>query len=231
MHPYLIPLAESFEKNRNPQDASAMKKYMKGHFDFYGIKTPVRKDLVKKHIAGYGLPDPGIMEDVIRSCWDMPERDFQMVGINLLVRLSKTLSKDVIPLLEYLITTKSWWDSVDGLAGWIVADLFKRHPELIRPVTSTWMDSGNVWLQRSCLLFQLHYKKDTDLELLYGFIERLSGSKVFWIQKAIGWILREYSKTDPVEIERFVKAHPLAPLSRREALRVIERKATHSRDS
>ncbi len=223
MHPYLIPLAGSFMKHRNSEDASAMKRYMKGQFEFFGIKTPVRKELVKQHVAEYGLPGSDILEDVIRSCWDMPERDFQMVGINMLVRLNKTLGKKNVPLLEYLITNKSWWDTVDGLAGWIVADLFKRYPELIVPVTTKWMDSENVWLQRTCILFQLHYKKDTDLELLYGFIERLSGSKVFWIQKAIGWILREYSKTDPEEVIRFVKSHHLSPLSKREALKVIER--------
>jgi len=223
MHLYIKPLAESFEKNRNPEDAAAQKRYMKGQFEFYGIRTPVRKELVKLHIAEYGLPGGDILEDVIRSCWEQPERDFQSAGINLLVRMSKKLEKDIVLLLEYLVTNKSWWDTVDGLAGWIVGDLFKKYPELIVPVTSGWMDSENVWLQRTCILFQLKYKKDTDLELLYGFIDRLSGSKVFWIQKAIGWILREYSKTDPGEVIRYVGSHQLAPLSKREALKVIER--------
>jgi 3-methyladenine DNA glycosylase AlkD len=223
MHKYLIPLAESFEKHRNPEDATAQKCYMKGQYEFYGIRNPVRKEILKQHIAEYGLPGPEILEDVIRSCWELPERDFQSVGILLLVKLSKKLEKDIIPLLEHLITNKSWWDTVDGLAAWIVADLLKKYPELIVTVTTKWMDSENVWLQRTCILFQLHYKKDIDLKLLYGFIDRLSGSKVFWIQKAIGWILREYSKTDPDEVIRFVNSHHLAPLSKREALKVIKR--------
>lgn len=226
MHPYLKPLADTFEKHRHPEDAAGMKRYMKGHFEFYGIKTPIRKELVKQHISESGLPGQDILEDVIRSCWAMPEREFQSVGILLLVKLSKKLDKDIVSLLEYLITNKSWWDTVDGLAGWIVADLFKKYPELIVPVTTKWMDSENVWLQRSCILFQLQYKKDTDLELLYGFIERLSGSKVFWIQKAIGWILREYSKTIPDEVIRFVASHQLAPLSRREALKAVSRESS-----
>jgi len=113
---------------------------------------------------------------------------------------------------------------VDGLAGWLIGDLFKRHPGLILPTTRDWMDSGNIWLQRSCLLFQLKYKRDTDLDLLFGFIATLSDHKSFWIRKAIGWILREYSKTDPSTVQKFVDAHPgLSGLSKREALKVINR--------
>lgn len=79
-------------------------------------------------------------------------------------------------------------------------------------------------LQRICLLFQLKYKKTTDTELLFNFIRELSGSKTFWIRKAIGWTLREYSKTDPDIVMEFVNSHSLAPLSRKEALKVISRK-------
>jgi 3-methyladenine DNA glycosylase AlkD len=100
----------------------------------------------------------------------------------------------------------------------------RKYPDQIKPVTTRWMDSGNIWLQRSCLLFQLSYKKDTDLALLFGFIEKLAGHKSFWIRKAIGWVLREYSKTDPQTVRHFIDAHPgLSGLSKREALKVINR--------
>jgi 3-methyladenine DNA glycosylase AlkD len=92
--------------------------------------------------------------------------------------------------MQYLITTKSWWDTVDGVAGWLVGDIMKRHPEQIKPVTARWMDSGNIWLQRSCLLFELKYKKDTDPDLLFGFIESLKDHKSFWIRKAMKIISR-----------------------------------------
>jgi len=130
-----------------------------------------------------------------------------------------------------MILNKSWWDSVDGIASWIVGSIFKKNSELIVPVTNKWMKSGNVWLQRTCLLFQLGYKKETDLELMFGFIHELKGSKVFWLQKAIGWVLREYSKTDPGLVEDYVRNNDLAPLSRREALKVIERKRSRSRET
>ena len=137
--------------------------------------------------------------------------------------MKKKLAPEHFPLVEYLITEKSWWDTVDGLAAWIVGAIMKTHPSAIESKTKEWMASDNIWLQRTCLIFQLGYKKETDTELLAGFIEQLADHKTFWIRKAIGWALREYSKTDPGFVQAFVDSHQLAPLSRREALKVIER--------
>jgi 3-methyladenine DNA glycosylase AlkD len=89
------------------------------------------------------------------------------------------------------------------------------------PVTAKWMDSGNMWLQRSALLFQLRYKQQTDEKLLFRYITELTASKEFFIRKAIGWTLREYSKTKPDQVQQFVAKTPMAPLSKKEALRII----------
>jgi 3-methyladenine DNA glycosylase AlkD len=223
-HPYLKPLIDNFEANRDPVRAAQMKKYMKDQFEFYGIGTPDRRAMMSAHIREFGLPDWSHIEDISRNLWEMDQRECQYTLVDLMNRMKKKLTPDHLPLLEYLIVTKSWWDTVDGVAGWLVGELFKQHPELVRSTTSRWMESGNIWLQRSCLLFQLNYKKDTDLDLLFGFIEALSDHKSFWIRKAIGWILREYSKTDPKTVEDYVGAHPdLSGLSKREALKVINR--------
>jgi 3-methyladenine DNA glycosylase AlkD len=180
--------------------------------------------MVTAHIKAYGLPDWSLIENIAHSLWKMDERECQFTAVDLLNRMKRNLGPDQLPLMEYLITTKSWWDTVDGVAGWLVGAILGKHPESIKPTTDSWMESGNIWLQRSCLLFQLNYKKDTDLDLLFGFIERLSDHKSFWIRKAIGWILREYSKTDPETVRHYVDAHPeLSGLSKREALKVIER--------
>ena len=176
------------------------------------------------HVKEFGLPDWSMIEEITRHLWEMEERECQSTVIDLLNRMKKKLGPDELPLMEYLITAKSWWDTVDGLAGWLVGDIMKKYPEQIQPVTTRWMDSGNIWLQRSCLLFQLKYKKNTNLDLMFGFIERLSDHKSFWIRKAIGWVLREYSKTDPQTVRQYVDAHPeLSGLSKREALKVINR--------
>ena len=221
---YLQPLLRQYEDMRDPLRAIQMKKYMKDQFNFYGIGTPARRAIMSAHISEYGLPDWGVIEEITRHLWKQDERECQFTVIDLLNRMKKKLGPDDLPLMEYLITTKSWWDTVDGLAGWLVGHILKKHPEQINPLTTRWMDSGNIWLQRSCLLFQLKYKKDTDLELMFRFIERLSDHKSFWIRKAIGWVLREYSKTDPQTVRQYVSTHPeLSGLSKREAMKVITR--------
>jgi 3-methyladenine DNA glycosylase AlkD len=221
---YLEPLLRQYENARNPVRAVQMKKYMKDQFDFYGIGTPARRAMMSAHIREFGLPEWNSMEKITRHLWEMEQRECQSTTVDLLNRLKNKLKPDHLPLMEYLITTKSWWDTVDGVAGWLVGALLKKYPEHIKPLTTRWMDSENTWLQRSCLLFQLNYKEDTDLELMFGFIEKLSDHKSFWIRKATGWVLREYSKTDPQTVRLYVDAHPeLSVLSKREALKVINR--------
>ena len=70
-------------------------------------------------------------------------------------------------------------------------------------------------------MFQKSYKKDTDTELLSKYILNCNKSKEFFIQKAIGWSLREYAKTNPSWVKEFVNNNTLAPLSKREALKHI----------
>ncbi len=223
-HPYLKPLIEMYEASRDPVRAAQMKKYMKDQYVFYGISTPDRRAIMKSHIMEHSLPEWSDIGEISHNLWDMDERECQHTLVDLLNRMKRNLRPADLPLLEYLILKKSWWDTVDAVAGWLVAELFKKNPELIIPVSTRWMESGNIWLQRSCLLFQLKYKEATDLDLLFGFIEQLSDHKSFWIRKAIGWILREYSKTDPGTVEIYVRAHPgLSGLSKREALKVINR--------
>ena len=106
----------------------------------------------------------------------------------------------------------------------MVAPHFKRFPELIPQYTEKWMASGNFWLQRTALLFQLKYKKETDVELMFDLIKRLACEKEFFIRKAIGWVLREYSKTDSQAVIYFVENNQLSNLSKKEALKVINRK-------
>ncbi len=138
--------------------------------------------------------------------------------------VQKTLKKqpaEFIDFLEELICTRSWWDSVDWLAK-LVGLHFKLYPALIQPVTERWVSSGNMWLQRVSMIFQLTYKEKTDAELMFGYIRRLAHSKEFFIQKGAGWALRQYSKTNPEAVAHFVENTQLAPLTKREALRLLK---------
>jgi 3-methyladenine DNA glycosylase AlkD len=144
------------------------------------------------------------------------------VAIALLGRKLKTLSIEDLEFLEKLITEKSWWDSVDSIAPTIVGTIVKRDRLNGEKVMIQWSESGNMWLNRAAILHQLKYKNDTNEKILTEIILKHVNSKEFFIQKAIGWVLREYAKTNPVFVQQFVAAHELKPLSKREALKHLK---------
>jgi 3-methyladenine DNA glycosylase AlkD len=224
MDGFVLKLRQKFSENANSQYAFQMKAYMRNQYDFFGINAPAQVQIRQEFLKAEGLPEISHLPQLIRELWEQPEREFQHFGMALTEKYSKKTDAGFIETLEWMIVTKSWWDTVDFIAANLVGAHFKRFPELIPAYTEKWMNSGNFWLQRSALLFQLKYKKQTDLRLLFGFIERLSYSREFFIRKAIGWTLREYSKTDPDTVIQFVNSHQLQPLSRKEAFKVINRK-------
>jgi 3-methyladenine DNA glycosylase AlkD len=128
-----------------------------------------------------------------------------------------------INLLEHIITSKSWWDTIDFIASNLAGHYFKLFPDQRWPICEKWLLGDNIWLHRSALLFQLKYKTEVDTELLKHIIRRLLGSNEFFINKAIGWMLREYSKTNPDWVLGFVERHTLHKLSRREALKWLDK--------
>ncbi|MGB3201511.1 MAG: DNA alkylation repair protein [Nodosilinea sp.] len=222
MTPYLQSLKECFEQHADPSQAAPMKAYMRNQFEFLGIKGPAQKTLIKQFLADHGLPALDQLEAVVRELWTWPEREYQYVALTFLGRWQKQLTPDLVPLLEHLITTRAWWDTVDSIASHSVGNLLQQYPDCRDAVINTWRDSGNFWLRRTTLLFQLGYKADTDAALLFSLVEQNSRSKEFFIQKAIGWALREYSKTAPDAVQDFVASTPLASLSQREALKWLK---------
>jgi 3-methyladenine DNA glycosylase AlkD len=223
-HPYLMALAGKFEKAARTADALFMKKYMLGQFDYFGIRSPQRKIIFRDYFQEFGFPDVSLVPEIVESLFEQPEREFHYFAIELSQKMLKKMKEPALETIEFMITTKSWWDTVDWIASHHAGTYFKNYPEKINDCTGRWMDSGNMWLQRSALLFQLKYKKNTDEELMFACIRQLSGSKEFFIRKAIGWILREYSKTNSASVIQFVENTNLSGLSRREALKWLKNK-------
>jgi len=222
MHPYVLSLKKLFEQNANPAQAGPMKKYMRDQFEYLGIKSPQMAALNKEFIKEYGLPPIGQLNTIVRELWSLPQREFQYAAMSLMGRLEKKVEPEFISTIEYLLVTKSWWDTVDALAGHAVGTQFKRFPDVREKYLKKWRKSDNFWLRRTTLLFQLGYKKETDFDLLCELIKENLGSDEFFINKAIGWALRQYAHTNPAPVKKFVKAtKELHPLSRREALKNI----------
>jgi 3-methyladenine DNA glycosylase AlkD len=219
---YVSSVINCFEQNKNPSNALPMKKYMKDRFEFFGIKSPLRKEISKPFLRKEALPEKDALEEVVKLLWSVPQRELQYFTIALLEKFTKRFEKNNIDLLEYLVVTKSWWDSVDGIAINIVGPFFRSFPELIESKTFEWINSENFWLQRTAILFQLKYKNETDTKLLFKYIKQLADEKEFFIRKAIGWALREYSKSNPELVLKFVNSNKLSKLSEYEALRLIK---------
>jgi 3-methyladenine DNA glycosylase AlkD len=141
----------------------------------------------------------------------------------MLGRLNNQLPPEFIETIEYLITTKSWWDTVDSFAGGTVGVHFKRYPAVKKKRLPRWRKSKDIWLRRTAILFQLNYREETDFDLLCEIINENLGSKEFFINKAIGWALRQYARTNPKAVRKFVKeTKELSPLSRSEAMKHLE---------
>lgn len=222
MHPYIIPVKTLFEQNTDPAQAAPMKKYMRDQFEYLGIKTPLNVVLQRQFFEEFGFPSLSDLDPILRDLWSLPQREFQYVAVSLLSRFNKQIPAKFIKTIEYLLVTKSWWDTVDSIAGGTVGVHFRRFPDVREKYLARWRASDNFWLRRTTILFQLNYKQDTDFDLLCEIIRENLKSKEFFINKAIGWALRQYARTNPKAVKRFVNTTPLHPLSRREAMKHLE---------
>lgn len=221
MHAYLAPLADPFRRAAKPANAAAMQRYMKDIAPFLGLKTPLRRALLKAHIDTYGLPPVAELPGICRSAFAQQEREWHYCAVDLLMHMAKKLGPEHLPLIEELITTKSWWDTVDMLATNVVGVILKRHPSEIAAWNKRWIESPDLWLNRTAILFQLKWKDDTDQDLLFANIRRHAAHPDFFLRKAIGWALRSYADTDATAVSTFAERIPLSALSRREALRKL----------
>ncbi|NOY37824.1 MAG: DNA alkylation repair protein [Chlorobi bacterium] len=224
MEHFLQSLDQVLLSHADKEKAPQMAKYMRNLFPFLGIQSPVRKKILSDLVKDHGLPPKESLEEIVTYCWEKPEREYQMIGMGIAGKYLRQLEPGDINLFTRMITLKSWWDTVDYIAATLVGRLFSMYPEIRDKEIPVWISSGNLWLQRSTIIFQLKYKDKTNTDLLEKNILALQPGKEFFINKAVGWALREYSKTDPLWVMHFTKTQPLSPLSYREALKWINRK-------
>lgn len=199
--------------------AVGMKAYLRHQFEFLGLPTPVRRELFKPFLAQLkkesqktGAVDYAFVD----FCWQQPEREFAYNALDYLAAVKKYLVPEDIPWLRSLAESKSWWETVDRL-DIIIGDVVWRYPHL-NALMLEWAADENFWIRRIAINHQRLRKQQTDTSLLEEILVLNFGSKEFFINKAIGWALREYSKTDPVWVADFIECYrgQLAALSIRE---------------
>ena len=215
-------IIEDFTAQANSKEAAEMRRYMREQFEFLGVRAVDRRRLANPYLLE--LDNSSVDWEFISKCWASPYREFKYVATDYLYRVRNLMEADNLNLLAQLIKTESWWDTSDSLDA-IVGHLVLRYPHL-RDTMRNWAQDENSWIRRVAITHQLSYKCDTNIELLSKIIELNLESKEFFINKAIGWALREYSKTNPHWVAEFIalKKERLHPLSIREGQKHLLRR-------
>ena len=217
----LVALITEMESNANMYQATRMKAYMRDRYEFFGLQKNVRAEIYKPFLAQLWKVKDVDIESVVKLLWEHPCRECQYVAMEYIAKTSKQWTPETLSLFEYMITEKSWWDTVDMVASTFVGKLFQKYPELIKPAIKKWNAQNDFWLHRTSIIFQLKYADKTDEQLLYTQCEKYIESKEFFLQKAIGWALRQHSKFQPTSVRNFVANHKLSTVSLREAKKYI----------
>ena len=216
----LLDLITDFEENRNELLAESMSKYMQDKFRFLGVRGATRTEIYKKYFPD-ARKTKTIDWDFVENCWNKEEREFQYVVVYYLKAMQKFLKREDISKLKYLVVTKSWWDTVDLLAK-VIGSLVIRI-EGYDKIMLEWSKDSNIWLRRVAILYQLSLKDKVDEIILDKVLVNNLSDSEFFINKAIGWALRDYSKYNPDWVREFIKKNKdnMANLSIREASKYI----------
>ena len=216
----LLDLITDLEENRNELLAESMSKYMQDKFRFLGVRGATRTEIYKKYFPD-ARKTKTIDWDFVENCWNKEEREFQYVVVYYLKAMQKFLKREDISRLKYLIVTKSWWDTVDLLAK-VVGSLIIRIKGYDQ-IMLEWSKDSNIWLRRVAILYQLSLKDKVDKQVLDKILVNNLGDSEFFINKAVGWVLRDYSKYNPEWVREFIKKNKenMANLSIREASKYI----------
>lgn len=217
MENLLLDIRESFQILANKEDKFWMEKYMRNQFVFFGIKSESRKSIFNQFKIS--LPKNLDYIEVANALFQQKEREWKYLAFDYLFTQKKHYDHRLPELMDQWANIDPWWDSIDNIAPRILGPYFLKFPEEREKWVKLWLKSPNFWHQRYCIIFQLLYKKDMDTQLLQRIILSQLHSKEFFIQKAIGWVLRQYARTNPDFVWDFCMKTPLAPLSKREAIK------------
>ncbi|MFB4267098.1 DNA alkylation repair protein [Nonomuraea sp. GTA35] len=214
----------ALQEAAEPGKAEAMQAYMKSTMPFLGVQAVPRRAALRRVFAGHRLESAPEWRRAVLTLWREAEyREERYAAVELsgyhLYREFQTLY--TVPMYEEMIVSGAWWDLVDELATHRVGGLLAAYPDTMRPLMLEWAHDGDLWKRRTAILCQNRFKSRTDTALLYACIEPSLSDNDFFARKAIGWALREYAKTNPGEVVRYVKAKGISGLSRREALKNI----------
>lgn len=204
------------EDHRNAENQEWMEKYMRNQFSFLGIKTPERRELAKAYLKGLKALS---MADVF-TLYNKPEREYKYIAIGILTKFQKNLSIQDFEEIKALSLIEPWWDTIDSIGPLIYGPMAQRDLAVKEKLREL-IYADSIWQRRISILFQLKYKDKMDEDFLAEAILQNADTREFFLDKAIGWVLREYSKTNPGFVREFIRQHKLSTLSVKEGSKYI----------
>ncbi len=209
----------------NPAIAAPMAAYLKTSMPFYGVKKPDRVPLYREMRKRFTPQSRRDYEAGVQALWRLPHREEKYAAITFARQGDAFITPDSLPLYERLIREGAWWDLVDEVATNLVGQVQLKHRSQVRAVINRWIDSDDLWIRRAAIISQIGHKQKTDQKQLFRHCLKRAAEKEFFIRKAIGWALRDYSYVAPEAVRDFLLANRerLSPLSFREGAKQLER--------
>lgn len=225
MHPIVPAMRQELTAQADPERAAQMAAYMKTDQPFYGVQSKPCEQIFRVAKKKHPIETVADYQAVIFELWDGVHREDMYQALRV-AEMKPFYHIDSWPIYERLVRSSTWWDTLDWIAGGIVSDLYKKQPEFVEPYLIAWRSDDGMWVRRASLLAHLRQKANTNTDLLAETILLLAHEQEFFIRKAIGWALRDYSYADPVWVEGFIDQHDavLSNLSKREGMKAIERR-------
>jgi 3-methyladenine DNA glycosylase AlkD len=230
MKPLTVSIKKALGEEANPAKATEMRRYMKSEMPYRGVPAPAQKKIFSVLFKQHPVSDQNTWHEAVLDLWreaEFREERYASIALTGVKKYRRFQTMQSLAVYEEMILTGAWWDIIDSLSNRL-GELLVDHK---RPMTSkmySWAKDKNMWKRRSSILCQLKLKKATDVDLLFENARINMSDREFFIRKAIGWALREYSKTSPPDIINFVHDHraELSPLSKKEGLKVLIKQGT-----
>eukprot|EP00033_Pygsuia_biforma_P003702 GCRY01004055.1.p1 GENE.GCRY01004055.1~~GCRY01004055.1.p1 ORF type:complete len:236 (-),score=35.39 GCRY01004055.1:268-975(-) len=223
----LCALETELRKQKNDEKAIQISKYLRNLFPSLGLQHPEWKKIAKEVLKDFKDLELNAIIQTVKQLYTLPEREFHHCALELLFHSKKLWRENiqaVFDCIEDLLRQNQWWDTIDNLAGKHLGTLLLENdvPDLIHRVNA-WVLDENMWMRRASILYQLKWKKKTDVPSLLKNCNLLKEEDEFFIQKAIGWSLRELSKTNKKAVRDYLKIERkhLSKLAVREASKYL----------
>ena len=218
-------IVEKLKENANAVDAVQMQKYLKTSMPFYGVKSPILNEIVSEIKSKFTISNQEEYNAIITHIWEMSHREEKYISIKLARKWKKYITLEALTVYEKMIREGQWWDFIDPISQGLIGILLMNNRFKMNKILDKWIKDENLWIRRSAILAHLKHKENTDYKKLFEYCLKCAHEKEFFIQKAIGWVLREFSKTEPEIVYAFIQDNErvLSNLSKREGMKYIKK--------